>query len=152
MNEVWRKARRPRFEPVEAPIFKWLTWAQSHCEPVSCAECGHPERSHHCWTGTGTEVYACERCTCRTGCEAFQQERHAWTVQRRGQFLSAGPYPHSVWVIPLEPAPWESGRAAAVTLFVIEPGRYTTDYQEFRHERREVNRRARDRKRLAAAA
>jgi hypothetical protein len=63
------------------------------------------------------------------------------TAERRGQFWSEGPYPHSVWVLPLEPAPWEIGQAAPVTLFVIEPGRYTTDWSEARQERREAKRR-----------
>jgi hypothetical protein len=67
-------------------------------------------------------------------------------AERHGQFLSEGPHPHSVWVIPAEPAPWEDGRAAAVTLWVIAPGRYTADWSEFKRGRREVNRLAKLRK------
>jgi hypothetical protein len=74
-------------------------------------------------------------------------------ADRRGQFLSEGPHPHSLWVIPFEVAPWESGtHAAPVCLFVVEAGRYTLDYSEFKWARREVNRRARDAKARKAAA
>lgn len=70
------------------------------------------------------------------------------TADRRGQFWSEGPYPHSVWVIPFEPAPWEptSRPPKPVTLFVVEPGRYTADWSEAKRERREVSRRERNRK------
>jgi hypothetical protein len=62
--------------------------------------------------------------------------------ERRGQFWSEADTPHSVWVVPLERAPWEPmGRPPApVQLYVIEPGHYTTDWQEMRRERRELNR------------
>jgi hypothetical protein len=142
---------RPSFAPVEVPVFKFLSWTQHHSEQVECSECKHPERSHHCWHGPHGEMYACERCTCRADAGAFPAPVHH-QVGRRGQFLSEGPSPHSVWVIPLEPAPWETGHPATVTLFVIEPGRYTTDYQEFRSQRRAVNRRTREAKKAAKAA
>ena len=63
---------------------------------------------------------------------------------RRGQFWSEGPYPHSVWVLPFEPAPWESTSrpAVPVTLFIIEPGHYTTDWSEAKRGRREASRRS----------
>ena len=65
-------------------------------------------------------------------------------AQRRGQFWSNADTPNSVWVIPTEPAPWESTSRPPkpVQLFVIELGRYTTDWQEARRERREVKRRS----------
>jgi hypothetical protein len=65
-------------------------------------------------------------------------------VSRRGQFWAEGPYPHSVWVIPFAPAPWEStGRAPKpVVLHIVEPGRYTPDWSEAKQARRELKRRA----------
>jgi hypothetical protein len=65
-------------------------------------------------------------------------------AERRGQFLSEGPYPHTVWVIPFTHAPWESTARppAPVVLYIIEPGRYTTDWSEAKRERREASRRA----------
>jgi hypothetical protein len=65
-------------------------------------------------------------------------------AERRGQLWSSGPDPHSVWVVPFERAPWESTAQppAPVVLYIIEPGRYTTDWSEAKRERREVNRRA----------
>lgn len=63
-------------------------------------------------------------------------------AERRGQLWSPGPYPHSVWVLPFEPAPWEVGRPAPVALHIIEPGRYSADWSEAKRERREVTLRA----------
>lgn len=70
--------------------------------------------------------------------------------ERRGQFWSNADTPNSVWVIPLERAPWESTSRppAPVQLYLTGvPGRYTTDWSAARSERREVKRRA---SRLAA--
>lgn len=61
-------------------------------------------------------------------------------TERRGQFWSEGPDPHSVWVIPFDAAPWET-TPKAVILYVIGDGRVTTDWQEAKRERREINRR-----------
>ena len=70
--------------------------------------------------------------------------------ERRGQFWSNADTPGSVWVIPLERAPWESTTRPPkpVQLYLTGiPGRYTTDWSVARSERREAKRRG---SRLAA--
>jgi hypothetical protein len=63
--------------------------------------------------------------------------------ERRGQYwANAGP--NSVWVIPLERAPWESTSRppAPVELYLTGiPGRYTTDWSAAKRDRREAKRR-----------
>jgi hypothetical protein len=62
--------------------------------------------------------------------------------ERRGQWW-ANASPQSVWVIPFEPAPWETGRAAPVELYLTgQAGRYTTDWSEARRMRRDAKREA----------
>jgi hypothetical protein len=66
--------------------------------------------------------------------------------ERRGQFWSNADTPNSVWVVPLEHAPWESTARppAPVQLYLTGiPGRYTTDWSAARSERREAKRYAR---------
>jgi hypothetical protein len=65
--------------------------------------------------------------------------------ERRGQYWSNTDTPNSVWVIPLEHAPWESTARppAPVQLYLTGiPGQYTTDWSAARSERREAKRRA----------
>jgi hypothetical protein len=91
-------------------------------------------------------TYACERCGCRHDGEAFTRHE-TQTVERRGQFWSNADGPHNVWVVPLEPAPWETGAAAPVRLYLTgHAGRYTTDWSEARRLRRDANRVAKARK------
>ena len=108
---------------LEVPVFKWMHWEQEHCEPGICS-CGHSSSVHATWFGTRSdggqaETARCEHCQC---------ERAPWELpapkrmkaRRRGQFWSQGSRPHTVWVLPFEPAPWEHGRAKPVELRVSE--------------------------------
>ena len=79
----------------------------------------------------------------RAGCTecACTVERHTVkpiesSADRRGQYLGNGPAPHSVWVIPFDPAPWETGTAVPVLLHAGGPGRYFTDAWRARNDRR----------------
>lgn len=70
-----------------------------------------------------------------------------WTendTERKGQFWSDGPDPHSVWVVPLHPAAWETpGKPARpVLLYSHGDGTWSTDWSRAKWDRREANRRA----------
>jgi hypothetical protein len=70
-------------------------------------------------------------------------------ADRKGQFWSEGPDPHSIWVVPLHPAPWEApGRPTKpVCLYDHGNGTWSTDWSKAKQDRREANRRG---KRTAA--
>ena len=127
-----RKPPTVALPKLEVNPFKWARWHQEHTEPGIC-ECGHASGGHHAWHGPGDITWACESCDCRDAAipPATTQE-----ADRRGQYLANGPAPHSVWVIPFEPAPWETGTAAPVLLHVGGPGRYFTDAWRARNDRR----------------
>lgn len=61
---------------------------------------------------------------------------HTETATRRGQFWAVGPDAHSVWVLPYELAPWESGHAAPVLLYVGAPGRFHASAYSAKYDRR----------------
>jgi hypothetical protein len=65
-------------------------------------------------------------------------------ADRKGQFWSEGPDPHSIWVVPLHPAPWElQGKPAKpVCLYSHGGGTWSTDWSRAKWDRREANRRA----------
>jgi len=65
-------------------------------------------------------------------------------ADRKGQFWSAGPDPHSVWVVPLQPAPWEpkDRPAKAVLLYSHGDGTWSTDWSRAKYDRRDANRRS----------
>jgi hypothetical protein len=70
-----------------------------------------------------------------------------WTengTERRGQYWADGPDPQSVWVVPLQPAPWEiPGRPAKpVTLYGHGDGTWSLDWSRAKYDRRDANRRA----------
>ena len=72
-----------------------------------------------------------------------------WTennLERKGQFWSEGPDPHSVWVVPLRPATWETpGKPAKpVCLYAHGDGSWSADWSTAKWARREVNRKARN--------
>jgi hypothetical protein len=72
-----------------------------------------------------------------------------WTennLERKGQFWSEGPDPHSVWVVPLRPATWEvQGKPAKpVCLYAHGDGSWSTDWSRATWDRREVNRKAKN--------
>ena len=65
-------------------------------------------------------------------------------ADRRGQYWSEGPDAHSIWVVPLQPAPWETpGKPAkAVCLYSHGDGSWSTDWSRAKQDRREANRRS----------
>jgi hypothetical protein len=70
-----------------------------------------------------------------------------WTengTERRGQYWADGPDPQSVWVVPLQPAPWEApGRPTKpVLLYSHGDGSWSTDFSRAKWDRRDANRRA----------
>jgi len=74
-------------------------------------------------------------------------------ADRRGQWFSDADQPHSVWVIPLERAPWEGpGRPAPVQLYSHGDGRFSMDWSAARWDRRRANRHAKDVKAAAGRA
>lgn len=135
-----KKPAAAKMPALEVNPFKWAAWTEDHTTPGTCS-CGHTTGAHHCHhgtdmaTGAGTETWACESCACRTDASAFTRPV-TQTAGRRGQYLGNGPYPHSVWVLPFEPAPWETDRAEPVTLFVGKPGRYFASAWEAKSDRR----------------
>jgi hypothetical protein len=70
-----------------------------------------------------------------------------WTQDgqdRKGQYWSDGPDPQSVWVVPLQPAPWETpGKPARpVLLYGHGDGTWSMDWSRAKWDRREANRQA----------
>jgi len=65
-------------------------------------------------------------------------------ADRRGQYWAEADSPHSIWVVPLAPAPWEpkNGHAAPVQLYGHGDGTWSTDWSKAKSDRREANRRA----------
>ncbi len=65
-------------------------------------------------------------------------------ADRRGQYWSESDAPHSIWVVPLEPAPWEpkDGPAKAVCLYSHGDGTWSMDWSAAKWARRGANRRA----------
>lgn len=135
-----KKPAAAKMPALEVNPFKWAAWTQGHTTPGTCS-CGHTTGAHHCHhgtdmaTGAGTETWACESCACRTDASAFTRPV-TQTAGRRGQYLGNAPAPHSVWVLPFEPAPWETDRAEPVQLYVGKPGRYFTDAYSAKYDRR----------------
>lgn len=77
-----------------------------------------------------------------------------WTqdgIERRGQFWSLAEAPHSVWVVPLHPMPWEpqGEPARPVELHSHGDGSWSQDWSRAKWDRRDAGRRA---KRSSAAA
>jgi hypothetical protein len=71
----------------------------------------------------------------------------AWSqdgIDRKGQYWSDGPDPQSVWVVPLQAAPWETpGKPAKpVLLYSHGDGTWSMDWSRAKWDRREANRRA----------
>lgn len=126
--------RKPPAAPLpklEVSPFKWLTWTETHAEPGVC-ECGHDGDSHR-MTGEGGNLCAgCGMCTR----PAWNIEPAKQTAQRRGQFWAVGTYPHSVWVLPFDAAPWEDGRPAPVLVYPGKAGRAFTDAYSAKYDRR----------------
>jgi hypothetical protein len=65
-------------------------------------------------------------------------------ADRKGQYWSDGPDPHSVWVVPLQPAPWEpkDQPAKPVLLHSHGDGTWSTDWSRAKYDRRDANRKA----------
>jgi hypothetical protein len=65
-------------------------------------------------------------------------------ADRKGQYWSEGPDAHSIWVVPLHPAPWETpGQPAKpVCLYSHGDGTWSTDWSKAKWDRRGANRRA----------
>lgn len=65
-------------------------------------------------------------------------------TDRRGQYWSEADHPHSIWVVPLEVAPWEpkDRPARAVQLYDHGDGHWSTDWSAAKWARRGANRRA----------
>ena len=65
-------------------------------------------------------------------------------ADRRGQSWAEGPQPHSIWVVPLAPAPWEPKGMAAkpVCLYSHGDGTWSADWSRAKSDRRDANRRA----------
>ena len=70
-----------------------------------------------------------------------------WTqdgIERKGQFWSLAEAPHSVWVVPLYPMPWEpQGKPAKpVELHSHGDGSWSQDWSRAKWDRRDASRRA----------
>jgi hypothetical protein len=65
-------------------------------------------------------------------------------ADRKGQYWSDGLDPHSVWAVPLHPAPWEpqDRPAKPVLLHSHGDGTWSTDWSRAKWDRRDANRRA----------
>ena len=108
---------------------KWLHWEETHSEPLPCT-CGHGHDEHGPqWVkpehpvrrfGRHTRgTYSAAGCTeCPCLASRYELPRDVQTATRRGQFWSAGSMPHTYWVLPFQPGPWEDGRAQPVELHV----------------------------------
>lgn len=74
-------------------------------------------------------------------------------ADRRGQYWAEGNDPHSIWVVPLAPAPWEpkDRPAKAVCLYSHGNGEWSADWSAAKSDRRHVNQRAKNAKAFAAA-
>jgi hypothetical protein len=110
-----RKPPAATMRKLDVPVTKWLRWDEDHREPGTCT-CGHLQTVHRSsYSATGEDVKpGCDDCTCTT--ERCSIQPDVTTATRRGQFWSEGSRPHSFWVLPFEPAPWEDGQAAPVML------------------------------------
>jgi len=119
--------------PLEVQPFKWARWTETHTTPSMCG-CGHYSDAHHVWYGNDGHSFKCAACDC-TDSKAGPDTRSA---ERRGQFWANGSAPHSVWVIPFEPLPWEATTrpGAPVLLYVGKPGRFFTDAYSAKYDRR----------------
>lgn len=73
-------------------------------------------------------------------------------ADRRGQYWSEADGPHSIWVVPLERAPWEpeDRPAKAVQLYSHGNGEWSTDWSAAKSGRRRANQRAKNAKVLAS--
>lgn len=130
-----------RLPKLDFSPFKRATWTQTHTEPAVCS-CGHLEADHRAWHGTAADrsatiTYGCSECDCRSeaGRHGFQPGESI-ECERRGQFWALGPDAHSAWFLPIEPAPWETGRAAPVLLYQGKPGSWHTAAYSARFDRR----------------
>lgn len=98
---------------VEIPLLKWIYWTEEHVQPGECRFCHHSSVDHR---DGGMTKPGCNECDCQLTQWAIPPVRT--TAERRGQFWSEGPHPHTFWVLPFEAAPWEHGRAKAVSVHV----------------------------------
>jgi hypothetical protein len=57
-------------------------------------------------------------------------------AERRGQFWALGDGAYSLWVLPYEPAPWETGSAAPVLVYAGSPGKFFTEAYSAKYDRR----------------
>jgi hypothetical protein len=109
--------------------FKFITWTERHNEPARCRECGRAQHVYH------TDECASSRSVYGASYTGHVDE----TAERRGQYWANGPAApaaHSVWVIPFDPAPWETGRPAPVLLYAGSPGKFHTDACSAKYGRR----------------
>lgn len=123
-----------RLGKLEVDPFAAVAWTQEHTTPGTC-ECGHTAGAHKAWHGNDSVRYACGSCECSVDGSAFSPPVRE-SAERCGQFWANGPGPHSVWVLPSEPAPWEDGRAAPVLLYVGSAGRLFTESYSAKYDRR----------------
>jgi hypothetical protein len=100
---------------LEIPVAKWVHWDDMHTERGVC-QCGHEGESHKMTQDGGNLCEGCGWCT-----------RAAWNIaprvttqRRRGQFWALGTGAHTFWILPFEPAPWETGRAQPVQVHVSQ--------------------------------
>jgi hypothetical protein len=119
--------------------FKFITWTEDHTGPAMCKQCQHTSTEHDSAYGTGDVIYACERCDCRAqdgiyGSPFTRPGEQA--AERRGQYWANGPDAHSVWVIPFDLAPWETGRPAPVLLYAGSAGKFHQHAYSAKYDRR----------------
>ena len=72
----------------------------------------------------------------------------AGEADRRGQYWSEADSPHSIWVVPLSPAPWEpqDRPAGPVQLYAHGDGTWSVDWSAAKSARSRVSQRARNAK------
>jgi hypothetical protein len=123
---------------LEVSPFKFITWTEDHTEPGLC-ECGHTSSDHHYWHTNSLDAqrrggaWKCGECDC---IPAEPVKAVSQTAERRGQYWANGPAAHSVWVVPFELAPWESGQPAPVLLYAGRPGRFHQHAYSAKYDRR----------------
>ena len=122
---------------LEVDPFTLAQWHQEHTPEATCRGCQHTINQHKAAGSTinGT-AYDCRECDCAHVYFGDFTRHETQEADRRGQYLANGPAPHSVWVIPCEPAPWEDGKAEPVLLYVGKSGRYFTEAYSAKYDRR----------------
>jgi hypothetical protein len=141
MARPFRLRKRPpaaSLPKLEVSPFKFISWTETHTEPSMCKQCEHTSGDHLVRHSTEGVTFPCEQCDCVVPLTDKREfpEGAKQTAERRGQYWANGPAAHSVWVVPFELAPWETGQPALVLLYVGQPGKFHTHAYSAKYDRR----------------